>query len=95
MNTTVIPSLVVAVIHRIGNDLDCLETVVGLDEANCREAIVEMLTDEANDWNAECAEYGDEPVTLPTWDGTDEDWFRLCQEREMVVFFHSHVANPA
>lgn len=84
--------LVVAIIHRDGNDLDCLDSVVGVDAVEVSRAIVEMLVNEVAQWNADCAEYGtDEPITtVPTWDGTDEDWARLCKDHDMVVFFHNH-----
>lgn len=81
----------VAVVRQ--NELGDTHVFLGAWPADCCKAILEWLTDEVNDHNAEMREQG-EPIgsdfymALPVWDETDADWDRICQEHDITVTFH-------
>ena len=82
----------VAIVHYEGDDFDCLSTLVGPTAKDCCNTLfTEML--ESYEDERKFHEENDLIFTgeKPTWDGTDEDWQRLCREQGMAVMFHNHV----
>lgn len=83
--------LTVAVVHYEGDDYDCIYTILAPTATDCCNMILAEIL-EAHEEDRKFAENNGLAFSseAPKWDGSDEDWLRLCKEQGMMVLFHNH-----